>query len=181
MSNFSFLKTEDGLGGIVQHDVERFGSVMGLVENILRGKSELSIAQRELIFAYVSASNSCSYCYGMHKAVAQKFGIDEKLLEQLVLLDDLSVVDDKFKLCLELSKKAVKGAYRIVKSDIDAIVAVGWSEQTAHDVIALAAIATFCNILVDGHGIKGTSAQFEQASERLGPSGAGYQGGKAPS
>jgi uncharacterized peroxidase-related enzyme len=171
MSNFSFLKTEDGLSGIVQHDVERFGSIMGFVDNILRGKSELSIAERELVFAYVSASNSCSYCYGVHKAVAQKFGIDEGLLEQLVLADDLTVVDDKIMHCLKLAKKAVKEAYQIVKSDIDAMVAIGWSEKTAHDIITIAATATFCNILVDGHGVKGSSALFEQAAERLGPGG----------
>lgn len=174
MSNFSFLKPDDGLGGIIQHDVERYGSLMGIVDNILRGESELSITERELLFAYVSASNSCSYCYGVHKAVAQKFGLEQELLEQLVLSDDLTVVDEKLKPCLKLAKKATQGAYRVVRSDIDSIVAIGWTEKTAHDVIAIVAIATFCNILVDGHGVKGSTNLFELAAERLGPSG-GYQ------
>jgi len=171
MSNFSFLKTEDGMHNIIQHNVERFGSFLNLAESLLRGASELSVAERELVFAYVSALNSCSYCFGAHKAVAQAFDIDEGLLDKLVEEDKPAAADEKLQPCLSLAKKATTEAYRIERSDIDAIVDAGWSEETAHDVISIAAIASFSNILVDGHGVTGSPAHFQQVAEALGPGG----------
>jgi alkylhydroperoxidase family enzyme len=35
---------------------------------ILRGPSPLSAAERELIAAYVSGLNACTYCHGVHAA-----------------------------------------------------------------------------------------------------------------
>lgn len=42
---------------------------------LLRGASPLSVAQRELIAAYVSGLNACGYCHGVHSATVQAFGI----------------------------------------------------------------------------------------------------------
>src|SRR5258708_15970712 len=44
---------------------------------LLRGPSPLSVAERELIAAYVSGLNACRYCHGVHTATAQAFGINE--------------------------------------------------------------------------------------------------------
>ncbi|MGH9772408.1 MAG: carboxymuconolactone decarboxylase family protein [Candidatus Acidiferrales bacterium] len=44
-------------------------------EAIMRGPSPLSPAERELIGAFVSALNSCQYCYGGHRAAAELFGV----------------------------------------------------------------------------------------------------------
>jgi AhpD family alkylhydroperoxidase len=44
----------------------------------------LSVAQRELIAAYVSGLNACGYCHGVHSATVQAFGIDEAVLTALL-------------------------------------------------------------------------------------------------
>ena len=49
MSNFSFIETEDGMPDILQHKLDRSGHFLQLIGNILRGPSELSVAERELI------------------------------------------------------------------------------------------------------------------------------------
>src|SRR5947207_488287 len=54
---------------------------------LLRGPSPLSVAERELIAAYVSGLNACRYCHGVHTATAQAFGITEGTLA--ALLDDV--------------------------------------------------------------------------------------------
>jgi len=41
---------------------------------LLRGPSPLSVAERELIAAYVSGLNACGYCHGVHTATAQAPG-----------------------------------------------------------------------------------------------------------
>ena len=47
-------------------------------EVLLRGESPFTIAERELIAAYVSGLNACNYCHGIHTVTAQQFGIAEK-------------------------------------------------------------------------------------------------------
>ncbi len=37
---------------------------------LLRGPSPLSVAERELIAAFVSGLNACRYCHGVHTATA---------------------------------------------------------------------------------------------------------------
>jgi AhpD family alkylhydroperoxidase len=48
---------------------------------LLRGPSPLSVAERELIAAYVSGLNACGYCHGVHAATAEAFGIPEDTLD----------------------------------------------------------------------------------------------------
>lgn len=178
MSNFSFLKTEDGMGEIVQYNPGRFGPLMVAAENIMRSPAELSVAERELIFAYVSGNNACAFCFGSHKAIAHAFGIDENLLDELLQSEVPSAAGAKLLPCLQLAQKASsKGGNgnRISKTDVDAIVEAGWLETTAHDVLSVAALANLANTLVNGHGVQGSAERFEEAANRLGPGG-GYAG-----
>jgi uncharacterized peroxidase-related enzyme len=173
MSNFSFLNTEDGMPQILQRNPERYGGFSSLAEHLLRGDSELSIAERELVFAYVSGLNACSYCFGAHKAIAENFGIDEGLLDRLMASDEPAAAEKKLRPCLSLARKAAQDATHIVPSDIEAIVDAGWSEEAAHDVLAIAALATFSNIIVNGHGVIGSPAHFDHVAKMVGPDG-GY-------
>lgn len=50
----------------------------------LRGPSPLSVAERDLIAAYVSALKACRYCHGVHPATAQAFGIGDGTLAALL-------------------------------------------------------------------------------------------------
>jgi AhpD family alkylhydroperoxidase len=51
---------------------------------LLRGPSPLSVAERELIAAYVSGLNACGHCHGVQAATAHAFGIPETTLAALL-------------------------------------------------------------------------------------------------
>src|SRR5260370_21823053 len=59
---------------------------------LLRGSSPLTVAERELIAAYVSGLNACRYCHGVHTAVAEVFGIPEGTL--VALLADIGAAPE---------------------------------------------------------------------------------------
>ena len=42
---------------------------------VLRGASEWSIAERELMAAFVSGLNACQFCHGSHRMIAELHGI----------------------------------------------------------------------------------------------------------
>ncbi|WP_425080919.1 carboxymuconolactone decarboxylase family protein [Ruegeria arenilitoris] len=71
----------------------------------MRGESKLSASERELIAAYVSGLNACSYCHDAHTVFARAYGIDPKLVK--ALMEDLhsAPVDQRFKPILAYVKK----------------------------------------------------------------------------
>ena len=66
-------------------------------EALMRGPGPLSVAERELIAAYTSGTNACSYCYHDHTMAAEHFGIDAGLLEALMDDVDAAPVAEKMK------------------------------------------------------------------------------------
>ena len=72
---------------------------------VMRGDSPLSVAERELVGAYTSGVNSCDLCYGVHKLVVVKLGIEEGLLEALIDDIDTAPVDEKLKPLLHYARK----------------------------------------------------------------------------
>ncbi len=129
-----------------------------LTEVIMRsGACEFSSKQRELIAAYASGRNDCTYCYNTHKATAEAFGVDENLLTSM--LDDLtaSPVDEKLKPVLRYVGKLTATPSRMQQSDVDAIFEAGWNEDSFHYAVMICGLFNFYNRLMDGYGVKNTA------------------------
>jgi AhpD family alkylhydroperoxidase len=61
------------------------GRSSSIHEALLRGDSPFTVAEREMMAAYVSGVNACRYCQGAHTAAAAKqFGVSEQLIVDLV-------------------------------------------------------------------------------------------------
>ena len=167
MGFFSWIREEDDITAILFHNTKRFGPLNAATHNILRGPSELSVAQREFIAAFVSGLNSCSFCYASHKVVAEAYKVDAQLLEACVADLETAAVDAKMRPLLQIAQKVTRHAYKVVASDIQAITDVGWSEEAAHDTIVIAALFNYYNRLLDGHGIKTSPVKEQRARQFL--------------
>ncbi len=147
---------------------------------VLRGASPLSVAERELIGAYTSGVNSCDLCYGVHKLVAVKLGIEEGMLEALIDDIDTATVDEKLKPLLRYARKLTLEPAKMVRADAQAVFDAGWSEQALHDAINVICMSNFMVRIVLGHG--GTegdiSPHFEAAADFL--TNSGYVADGAP-
>ncbi|HUW36608.1 MAG TPA: peroxidase-related enzyme [Rhodocyclaceae bacterium] len=136
-------------------------------EILLRGPSPLSVADRELIAAFVSGLNACGYCHGVHEATARQFGIPEGLMVQLIEDVDRAVIDEKIKPILRYVRKLTLSPSRMTQADADAVFAVGWDDQALHDAVATCALFNFMNRLVEGLGIKAAPDYFSSSAKRL--------------
>jgi len=172
MSHFSFLKPTDAMANILVSDLERFQPYLEFASQVMRGASELTEKDRELMVTYVAALNECDFCYGAHNATAEKFGADTGIVDAL-MADDYDALDEKLRPVFALVRKLTKEPYKVVKADIDAITQAGWTEKTAQDVICVTAFMNCSNRIVSGHGINGSPEAFEMASRAMGPGG-GY-------
>lgn len=136
-------------------------------EALLRGPSPLTVAERELVAAFVSGLNACHYCHGVHEATARKFGVAEGLLIRLLSDIDSTPVADRLKPILRYVKKLTLAPAKMTQADADAVFAAGWDDRALHDAVSVCALFNFMNRLVEGHGIKGDAEYFDAASKRL--------------
>jgi uncharacterized peroxidase-related enzyme len=141
---------------------------------LLRGPSPLSVAERELIAAFVSGLNACDYRHGVHTATAQAFGVGEATLAALLTDVSTAEVPERMKPLLRYVGKLTLTPAKITPGNAEAVLAAGWEEQALHDAVAVCALFNMMNRLVDGLGITAGDDYFRAAAGRL--AGAGYAG-----
>jgi len=127
--------------------------LLSLHDAFLREDSELSVAERELIAAFVSGLNQCKFCAASHDLIARSYGIEEKLL--VALHDDLdsAPVDAKMRPILAYAKKLTEVPIRLVTKDAEAVYDAGWSEAALYDAVVICALFNFMNRVVEGTGV----------------------------
>lgn len=144
-----------------------FGPFTETCEQIMRGPSPLSPGQRELIGAFVSRLNSCTYCHDVHNEAVKAYGIHAELTQQLQEDFESADVDDNFKVLLELVRKVTEGAYRVNESDYDRAYAAGWEDEAIHDAIIVTCLFNFMNRLVSSFGIEADDEYLRFAGSRI--------------
>ena len=135
-----FLKNLDDLSDITDitwNDRKRLGPLDKASQNIMRGKSTFSPAQKEVFAAFVSGLNACSFCYGSHAAVAKNFGVSTETIESLVENIDSAPVDQNEKPLFHYLKKLTLSPSKLIQEDADKIFHAGWSEQDLQDLILI--------------------------------------------
>lgn len=135
-----FLKHLDDLSDITDitwNDRKRLGPLDKASQEIMRGKSSFTYAQKEIFAAFVSGLNACSFCYGSHAAVANNFGIPRKTIEVLLEDIDSAPITSNEKPLFQYLKKLTLSPSKLIQDDADKIFHAGWSEQDLQDLILI--------------------------------------------
>ena len=140
-------------------------------EALMRGTSPLTEGQRELLAAYVSGLNSCSYCQGVHAATAEAFGVPAELLNNLLVDVDRAEVDDRCRAMLRFVRKLTLEPTRVVSEDAGAVLAAGWDDRALHDAVMICGLFSFMNRVVLGLGLRADEEYALQAAARLSSEG----------
>lgn len=156
MSYLKLLPDEAGLRDLFPHYPGPSRRLVQLHEVLLRGEGALTPEQKELIAAYTSGLNACGYCYGIHTATAEAFGVAPGLLEKLLHNLDEAPVDDKMRALLAYVRKVTQTPSRITPADAEAVHAAGWSDDALFEAVATSALFNLMNRLVDGLGMEAT-------------------------
>jgi uncharacterized peroxidase-related enzyme len=143
------------------HPLIRFHDVL------LRGESPFTPGERELIAAYVSGVNACTYCTGAHTAAAEAFGVPEGLLAAALSDLDSSAVDEKLKPVLRYAGKLTRTPSRMTREDAEAVYAAGWGERGLHDAVLVCALFNFMNRMVEGLGVAADPGYVRMSGQRL--------------
>ena len=141
--------------------------LLKLHDAFLREDSELSVAEREMIAAYVSGLNQCEFCTASHDLIARSYGIKEEVL--VALHEDLETapVDAKMKPILAYVKKLTEVPIKLVTKDADAVYEAGWSEAALYDAVVICAMFNFMNRVVEGTGVIPGQEYFGRTDEEV--------------
>lgn len=173
MPFFKHLNELSDITDITWNDRKSLGHLDRASQEIMRGKSNFSEAQKELFTAYVSGLNACSFCYGSHAAVAYNFGISTEIIELLIEDIGTAPVDINQKPLFQYLKKLTLSPSKLTQEDADNVFDAGWSEQDLQDLILVGCLFNFYNRLLDGHGIKGSQAIYQFGAAHLHKNGYG--------
>lgn len=141
-----------GITGPLTKYPETARHLRGLAEALLRGPSSLTPAERELIAAYVSSRNECSFCMNSHAAIARHlYGDAERgLVEQTLADAQQSDLSDKMKALLTIAGKVQQGGRRVTDEDVTKARSAGADDHAIHDTVLIAAAFCMFNRYVDG-------------------------------
>lgn len=178
MALLSNLPEPASLADVMAAYPDLAGLALPLAEHVLRGPSPLSPALRELLFAYGSALNACSFCTGMHRAVAEALGADGSLVEALLADIDTAPLPDRERPLFHYLRKLTLTPSRMTAEDAGAVRDAGWSDDALHGVIAVSALHNFFNRWVDGSGVTASADDLRAGARHL--AAQGYQAGPAP-
>ncbi len=153
MARFPSLPENTQLGDVFKRFPKTVWPLCEYHDILLRGDSELSVAEREMLAAYVSGLNACNFCHGSHRIIAELHGIDEKVFDNLISDPAQAGIDDKFLPLLAYLKKLTEAPSKLSGQDAEAVFAAGWSEEAFYDAICICALFNFMNRIVEGTGV----------------------------
>jgi uncharacterized peroxidase-related enzyme len=140
-----------GILGLMAAYPETARHLNGLAEALLRGPSSLAPGEREVIAAYVSAANGCTFCTQAHTAAAR----------HLLCADGHEAangasalwtgrVSEKLPALLVIAGKVQQGGRNVTAEDVAGARAEGADDQAIHDTVLIAAAFCMFNRYVDG-------------------------------
>lgn len=150
---FPSLPEDATLGSVYRAFPEKLAPLAEYTNRVMRGQSDISVAERELIGAYVSGLNACAFCHGAHTIFARAYGVAPETIDALMQDLETAPVEAKLKPVLAYVRKLTLTPSRMTEGDANAVYAAGWSESALFDAIQVCGVFNLANRFVEGTGI----------------------------
>lgn len=159
MTRIPSFPTNASIADVYKIDPDSYGHWMAMGARLLEGPSAFTVAERELMGAFVSALNACQFCVGLHGAIAEAWGIEGSVLEKLVDDIDTAPVRRQLKPVFKLQRKLTLEPSKVVDGDAQSIFDQGWDEAAYHDAVSICCRYSYMNRLVDAYGLAAPPAE----------------------
>jgi uncharacterized peroxidase-related enzyme len=151
------LKKAGELGDIfkllaIRKDV--FFATDNMVKAYLLAKTELSYDIKESIALLVSKENGCKMCVDVHKNIAKMLGLSEERIEEILSgIDAMHSSDAEKELLRFCIRAAGKDNYKILKEDLQHLMALGYSRSQLIEAVAIVGYFNYINTLSNVFGL----------------------------
>lgn len=154
MSHFPSIPNLELLGLFKKFPERGILPLLEYHDAVLRNDSELTVAERELIAAYVSSLNDCHYCFSAHRDHAKAWGIPAEVFGNVQIDLDQPFIDARLRPVLAFVRRLTVDPAGTGEGDAQAIYDAGFSEEGLFDIISVTALYNFMNRILEGAGIK---------------------------
>jgi len=125
-----------------------------MIQKYLLDETTLSYDIKEAIALLISKENGCKMCVDVHKSIAKMLGLSDEKIEKILQGVDAMNTDDKDKALLNFCIKASKkDNYKIIKEEIDALKAMGWSDIQVIEAVSITGYFNYINTLSNVFGL----------------------------
>jgi uncharacterized peroxidase-related enzyme len=151
MAHIAVSEDLPGIRALLAFRPETAGPLGALADALLHAPGTLPPGERELIAAYVSALNDCTFCHTSHAAIAacQLTGGDT-LVDAAVRDPENAPISEKLKALLALARRVQQGGRSVGSDDIARARRAGATDIEIHDTVLIAAAFCMFNRYVDG-------------------------------
>ncbi|MEU4739664.1 carboxymuconolactone decarboxylase family protein [Actinosynnema sp. NPDC023658] len=158
-----------GITGPMRFRPETAKPLNELAEVLLRAPNSLPAGERELIAAYVSGLNECSFCRDSHSAFAAAQLDEGMTLVQQVRADlDAAPVSEKLRSLLRIAGAVQETGRKVTTELVEQARAQGATDVEIHDTVLIAAAFCMFNRYVDGLGtLVARPEDYEESARRI--------------
>jgi uncharacterized peroxidase-related enzyme len=136
-----------------------------LTHEAMRGPSAWSVAERELMAAYVSKVNDCPFCIGAHTATATQASGNEVMVAAALADLESAPVEDRLRATLRMLGSLTRDGY-LSAEDLRAVLDTGVSRQQVEDALAICYAFNVTNRLANAFGFEVLSHEGFEAGAR---------------
>jgi uncharacterized peroxidase-related enzyme len=153
---------------LVKYRADFYGGPMqSVTQEAMRGPSEWSVGDRELMAAVVAQANECAWCTKAHTAVAGGAYRDGAKVARVLSHLDSAPIEEPLRATLHMLRKLTKG-HSVEPSDMRALLAAGVSRQQIEDALAVSFSFNAIARLADAFGfVIASSEAFEAGAKYL--------------
>ncbi|MGW1059041.1 carboxymuconolactone decarboxylase family protein [Micromonospora rubida] len=160
-----------GITGLMRYRPETAVALNALAEALLHAPHPtLTAGERELIAAYVSGLNDCTFCCSSHSAfAAAQLDGGMPLVRQVRADLDAAEVSPKLRGLLRIAGAVQESGQKVSAELVDAARAEGATDLEIHDAVLIAGAFCMFNRYVDGLGTRlpEDPVAYEETAQRI--------------
>jgi uncharacterized peroxidase-related enzyme len=166
----AFFKLSEEKLGFVPNVLKAFSFDMAKLEafvayrnDLMLGRSGLSVLEREMIATAVSAQNRCFYCLTVHGAAVRNLSGDPVLGEMMAMNYRAARLTKRRRAMLDFAVKLTVEPWTIEEGDRARLRGAGFSDRDLWDIAAVAAFYNMTNRLASATDMRPNSPYHAQA------------------
>lgn len=121
-------------------------------EELMKGFSGLSKAEREMIAVVVSTANSCRYCMAAHSAALRKLTGDPAFADAVATDHATANLDARARAMLDYSLKLTLHPTEMTEDDVAVLRDAGWMDEDIMDIAEVTGMFNLTNRMASGLG-----------------------------
>lgn len=136
-----------------------------LTHEAMRGPSAWSVAERELMAAYISKMNDCPFCIGAHTATAAEASGNEGMVAATLADLEAAPISEGLRATLRMLGQLTRDGH-LSTEDMRAVLATGVSRTQVEDALAVCYAFNVTNRLANAFGFDMMTTEGFQAGAK---------------